>query len=273
MIYSPKFDFVAIRTPKSGSTTMAIYLLDSGLLNVHRDNISMPNLHKRFISETGDLVLDSLDPSQKIIEYENPYAYTPFHTTFTPFNLALLRKRRERIEQSSSNPVMSLMHSSHIRYSAAVGSKEIPENTPCYSTIRNPLDRWLSLLNITYSKREIETEGVNEISLRLLETMTEFRKKCNGELPKVEQFPQGVTSFLYYPQHFYFSDTATLWPLEKLHECMLEFIIPKGGRVRGNWNVRQHKSRDRNVVLSIETQRKVNEYFEKDLELWEASLL
>jgi hypothetical protein len=106
--------------------------------------------------------------------------------------------------------------------------------------------------------------------LRLLESMTAFKEQHKTGKAKPTELPDGVTTFLYNPQHFYLSKTPTLWPLERLHECMVDFIIPKGGRVRGDWEVRANITRDRSVELTPEVTQKINTYFEKDLTLWEA---
>lgn len=261
---------------------MAMYLLDSGLLNYHNDIVGLPKLHESFIAENGDINLESIDPNTKLVYHSNPKSYQdaifnhPISSSVEFIRSKTLRQAQiERTmtlrEGTGAKASNSLLYSNHIPYSKAVETNQIPEGTPCYSTIRNPVDRWLSLINITYGVEEIQSEGINDMSLRLIETMNTYRSSLTSEpAPPLLLLPEGINSFLFRYQSYYISENTTLWPLENLHEHITSFIESKGGRVRDKWWPRYNKTRDRDVQLSTEVEQKINEYFTSDVALWES---
>jgi hypothetical protein len=261
MIYSKKHNFVVIRTPKSGSVAVGLYLLDSGLLNRHRDIVSMPRLDPSFIREDGTIHLDSFVPGEPLNTYGNPVSDAEL--------VKRVISQTHQIDLSHSAICKrQLLHSDHTSHCNALERGLVAEDVPCFSAIRNPVDRWLSALNYTVSVEEITKYGVNDLSLSILEKMKSYRDQNSAE--ETVNPPVGISILLYFHQKRFFSKDATLWPLERLHECMVDFIEPLGGRVRGNWIGHVSKTRDRSTRLSAETELKIKEYFADDMALWES---
>ena len=164
----------------------------------------------------------------------------------------------------------------HATYSDLVNQKIIPEDAKCFSTIRNPIDRWVSALNAVYSLEDIEKEGLDNLTSRLLVSMEQVNAeiKNDGQKALTEYtlrnfLPDGLNQMLLTQQHWFVSNDATLWPTEDIARVLPEFILSKGGRVRANWTARVNETKDLQAALSSETIQRLEAFYAKDLSLWQ----
>lgn len=135
----------------------------------------------------------------------------------------------------------------HTKYrDAVIDSPEIKDYR-IYATIRNPLDRALSGA-VMFGRTN--KEGI----VNFIESVLSSR-------------------FLFsVPQHEYFEDNAILWPTEKLHEKITEFITTEGGSVRGRWQCRNNSSADYKNYLGVDLTQRILDFYSKDFELWEKAM-
>lgn len=166
----------------------------------------------------------------------------------------------------------------HASYAYLLKEEVIPVGTACFATIRNPIDRWVSMLNVTYSLEDIKTKGINALTEKALEGMGYIISTVGDERKALNDYfvfnplPEGVTQLYFHQQHHYFPDDATLWPTEQLDSLITAFIQERGGRVRANWQGRINQTKIGADVLSLENQQAVKTFYAKDLELWEAAI-
>ncbi|MDF1853644.1 MAG: hypothetical protein P1U85_22610 [Verrucomicrobiales bacterium] len=166
----------------------------------------------------------------------------------------------------------------HATYAYLTQEKVIPVGTACFATIRNPIDRWVSMLNVTYSLEDIKTKGINALTEKALEGMNYIISNVGADRKAINDYffthpsPEGVTQLYFHQQHHYVPDDATLWPTEQLDSLITAFIQEKGGRVRANWQGRINQTKVGADVLSLENQQAVKTFYAKDLELWEAAI-
>lgn len=272
MIYSRTHNFVAIRNPKCGSTTMTTYLLDSKLVNYKTDVVYAERTQNLNADEKGVVSLESLDTKNPSV-----LAITDIPRNITPTTMPSLAKitamRRRRsfylanpkaneldfLHSDLPNPLIksfdgrkvemaSRLMSVHATYDELVAAGVVPNTTPCYSTIRHPVERWVSQVNAYYTTSVIDI-GLNELSLSLLENTQD--------------------SVFNTPQSAFFSEAPTLWNIENLHEHISAFIEERGGRVRNKWVARQNLSGVGAENLTAEVGQKIFSRFEKDFVMWE----
>ena len=87
MIYSRTHNFVAIRNPKCGSTTMTTYLLDSKLVNYKTDVVYAERTQNLNADEKGVVSLESLDTKNPSV-----LAITDIPRNITPTTMPSLAK-------------------------------------------------------------------------------------------------------------------------------------------------------------------------------------
>ena len=164
----------------------------------------------------------------------------------------------------------------HATYSELVAQKVIPENAKCFSTIRNPIERWVSMVNVVYSAEDIEQEGIDSLTSKLLTSMEQVNAeiKDGGQRALIAYtldnfLPDGLNQMMLTQQHWFVSEDATLWPTEHIHRLVPEFIVSKGGRVRADWIARVNDTKRTPPAFSTETQQRLEAFYVKDLALWE----
>ena len=283
MLYSKKHEFVAVRIPKCGSTTLNTYLLDSKLFNYKTDILYTELDPKLYADESGTITLESLSPSQPNIMTKDKEPKANAHITPETFDLhsktyARVKFTQERRSYFLNNPNARSedwnllrttcpifrsgtadeiihripLHGCHSTYSHLVNSNIIPEGTECISTVREPIQRWLSLLNFSLHQEQIQKEGINDISLKLL-----------------DRIQNDIDNKVYESQCSYVSDSAIIWNIENLHDHASKFIYSKGGRVRARWAARANILYDRAAKLSPEVKTKLRDYYAEDFAAWE----
>lgn len=164
----------------------------------------------------------------------------------------------------------------HATYSDLVSQNIIPEDAKCFSTIRNPIARWVSAINAVYSLEDIEKEGLDNLTSRLLVSMEQVKAeiKDDGQRALTEYtlrnfLPNGLNQMLLTHQHWFVSNDATLWPTEDITRVLPEFILSKGGRVRADWTARVNETKALQPAFSSETLQRLEAFYATDLALWE----
>ena len=277
MIYSKAHNFVAIRNPKCGSTTMSAYLLDSNLINYKTDTLYLESSQTLYVDEDGMVSAAYLseEASTFLIKHEIPKESANLNEATAASFSRIAKKQEERsfylnnpratreeylkyAEERHGTKVLSIgtenlkdilpLKEVHVSYSELLTQKVIPEGTPCYSTIRHPVERWVSMLNAFYPM-EVHSIGVNEISLVMIDKMQEL----------------GFAR----PQHTFFSENPILWNLEDIHKHLSAFILERGGVTKAEWYGRKNLTGVKTNSLSSEITKKVKDIYEKDFISWE----
>ena len=143
---------------------------------------------------------------------------------------------------------LTLTKFSHTKYKTIEIDYPEIKNYECISGIRNPLERAVSAaLMIMQTDPPYNADEVNYTLNRLLGFKSTFTEH----------------------QHKFFREDAILWPTEKLHEKISEFISNKNGRIRGKWRCRQRNANSVLQQISNENKQKILDFYNKDYELWE----
>lgn len=208
MMVSLSNNFVVVRPAKTGSTSLLLYFLKSGLVDLKRDLYTVEN----------DLVDVGVNNQEKIINLflpENPY---------------------------------------HVTFSKLIEKNLITAETPCISTIRNPLCRFYS------AYYHIKSCGTDDL------TQNAFWDALKAKEPRM-----GVKA-LSMPQCDYFPDHAELFNTENLHEHVSKYILERGGKVDGRIEMRKNPNNKLDVFLAEltpERKQDILDTYAKDFELWE----
>lgn len=247
MIISYSNDFIFIRIPKCASTTCVVGLYDMGFVNEEEGDISTGieagtvnladgNNHKAF---------NEIDSGRKPINW--PYGDSP---TILP----LLDHNMVNANQHIMNANAHRQHIWHSPYSKFVESGLIEEGMPCVSTIRHPVDRWISITAYvgSFSKKENTTDP-----------NVSWERFKNEE----ETFDMWSNMFKL-PQHYYVSDDAQLWNVENVYDWLKRFAKEKGIVYNQPYHFKNNKKRQK-IPLTENRKQEIMDYFEKDFLLWE----
>lgn len=199
MIISYSNNFVVIRPPKTGSTSLLHYFLNSGLLNGKQDKHTMDG--------KGNV-----------------------HVTFEE----LLRK------------------------------KLVDNNTPCVSTVRNPLHR----LSSAYHYLKYMFIKTNFVYLAPVEyaNPNAYVDAIKAKKDVLGVIPIAMAQSEYFPEH------SELFNTENLHEHVSKYILERGGKVDGRIEMRKNPDNKLDVFLAELTpdrKQDILDTYAKDFELWE----
>ena len=213
MIISRKHEFVYIGIPKTGSTTCASYLADSGLLT-HDDIFGNKSAKKLIQFVQKSVPTDNVNFLFDSIFYNN-YRHAKYRN-------------------------------------AKIDYPEIA-NYKSYATIRNPIDRLVSAAVMVGSAG---SSNINEDDLII--------KRIEGFIGAGHIFGQKQCDFI--------DKDTTLWPTEHLKECIENFVLGLGGRVRSGWHCRNTNSGQYNHLLSKQLINKIESTYSEDFDLWEKAI-
>ena len=221
-------NFVFIRNPKASSTSALFYFLNSGLYDKSKDTVEVETPFSSWVEMEKHFKRHSKDYIEK--------AFLLFKNSHS---------------QNSVN-----VHSS---YEELVGKGLIKDNMPCYSVIRNPVDRLCSIY--CYEQKRSQALRVEKID----EALNEF---CYSACIKGEKIDPEYSKKL---QSSYFPDHAKLWNTENLHEYAVADITALGGKVDNRIHVRKtsQEPKDYKSLLSHEVVQMIELKYAQDFVLWE----
>jgi hypothetical protein len=242
MIYIKNLDTVFIRPAKTGSTTLALYVADSGLLNKNRDfrewdlgkamwmpdgSVDMSNYHR-----TPEVYLEGINiPDIKIQQM-------------------LLAKLLARMSVGLHST--SLLHGS---YADGVKAGKYTTSAKCIATARHPIDRFMSALHVTGNIGRAPFDSAKEdLNAYVAERLDRYR-----------------SPILFPDQHKYYNDVPTLWNTENIHDHATAYFATNGGVIRQRWHARRNVRRPAGIAdqLTNEIKQKILTRYEKDFLLWE----
>lgn len=228
MFISRSNNFVFIRIPKTGSTSALFYFLNSGLYEPSTDTVALEG---------------------------NFYSWKQMQECFVDYPEDYL----ERAAQIPSLGLVGVNRQVHASYSELVKHKKIDKQTPCYSVVRNPIDRLCSIY--FYTKKQKEVTG----SAAVNKDINEF---CYSACIAGEETDPSYAKQL---QCLYVPDHAKLWNIENLHEHAVTDITALGGRVDNRIHIRKTNPKpvDYQALLSPEVLQMIELKYAQDFVLWE----
>ena len=229
MLISLSNNFVFIRAPKTGSTSALFYFLNSGLYE------------------------DKID----LVALENPFtSWVQMKEHFEKYSESYIEKAKSITGPPKS---IAVQVDVHVSYKTLVGKEYIKAGMPCYSMIRNPIDRLCSIY--FYEQNIQKTLGYPPLNNDLNE-FCYLACFVGGDLKP---------TYAKLQQNTYFPDHAKLWNIENLHEHAVADITALGGKVGNRIHVRKtsQKPKDYKSLLSHEVIQMIELKYLKDFELWE----
>lgn len=221
-------NFVFIRNPKASSTSALFYFLNSGLY----------------------------DKSKDTVEVETPFSsWVEMEKHFNRHSKDYLEEALLLFKKSHSKNSVGV----HSSYEELVGGGWIKDNMPCYSVIRNPIDRLCSIYY--YEQKRRRALGVERID----EDLNGF---CHSACLKGEEIDPEYSKKL---QSSYFPEHAKLWNTENIHEHAVADITALGGKVDNKIHVRKTSPDpvDYQALLSHEVVQIIEMKYAQDFMLWE----
>lgn len=237
MIISYSNDFVFVRVPKCASTTCVVGLYDMGFVNESEGDMCSG------IEGSGD---DGPESGRKPINWPRGDSRV---TT------ALLDHNMVTAGQHINNPNVHRQHIWHSPYHKVVESGLVEEGMPCVSTIRHPVDRFVSIT--AYIGQFSKGENVE----------TDPNKAW-------DRFKSGDRVFALWddmfklPQNYFVSDDAQLWNVENTYDWLKRFALEKGFEYNQPYHFKNNK-KNQKLGLSDKRQQEILDWFEDDYLLWE----
>jgi hypothetical protein len=234
MIYIKNLDTVFIRPPKTGSTTLALYVADSGLLNKKHD-FRVWELGKAMWMDDG-----SVDMSNY---HSTPEVYAEANTTVS----------LPPVRPVPPNAPRPLLHGS---YAKGVEVGKYTTSAKCIATVRHPIDRFMSIIHVSASSKYPPFDPAKE-------ELNEY---------VAERLSSDAYPTLYFgDQHTFYNDAPILWNTENIHEHASAYFATNGGVIRQRWYARRNGRRLPGIAdqLTSEIKQKILTRYEKDFLLWE----
>ena len=237
MIYIKSLDTVFIRPPKTGSTAMAMYVADSGLLNAKYDFASW-EFDKDVWNQDGTV--------------DMAYYYNTEHLFES--GSALPQMIIEGVKKIVTSPLEVRRNLIHGTYAQGISGAKYSISAKCLSTIRHPIDRVLSVIHV-------DTSYVDTFN----PTTTEINSFIAGQLDAPRP------NLLFNDQYKSYNDAPTLWNIENIHEHATAYFATNGGVIRQRWYARRNGRKPPGIAdqLTSEIKQKILTRYEKDFLLWE----
>lgn len=235
MIYIKSLDTVFIRPPKTGSTTLALYVADSGLLNKNHDFREW---------ELGQAMWMD-DGSVDMSNYYGTPEVLPEPNRNTPIALPPVR----RLPPNAPRPLL------HGSYANGVEAGKYTTSAKCIATVRHPIDRLMSIIHVIASSKYPPFDPAKEdLNVYIAERLE------GHERPAI--FPDQYKSY---------NDAPILWNTENIHEHATAYFATNGGVIRQRWHARRNGRRLPGIAdqLTSEIKQKILTRYEKDFLLWE----
>lgn len=228
MFISRTNNFVFIRVPKTGSTSALFYFLNSGLYDSSKDTVALEG---------------------------NFYSWKQMEKCFVDHPKDYLEKAR----QAPFMDLVGINREVHSSYSELVKKGKIDKGMPCYSVVRNPIDRLCSIYFYTEKQKQVAGSALANGDIN------EF---CYSACIAGEETEPRYAKRL---QDSYVPDHAKLWNIENLHEHAVTDITALGGKVDNRIHVRKTNQNpvDYQALLSPEVLQMVELKYAQDFVLWE----
>ena len=242
MIYIKNLDTVFIRPAKTGSTTLALYVADSGLLNKNHDFREW-ELGKAMWMPDG-----SVDMSN----YHNMPRLFPASINIPDTRMQEnLRKKAIAAWAKANLAIPSLLHGS---YAEGVEAGKYTISAKCISTVRHPIDRFMSAIHMTHVDQIPFDSAKEDLNVYVSERLDRLQNPI--------QWPD---------QHKYYNDAPILWNTENIHDHATAYFATNGGVIRQRWHARRNERRPAGIAdqLTNEIKQKILTRYEKDFLLWE----
>jgi hypothetical protein len=243
MIISHSNNFVFTRAPKIGGVSLAMYLLQAGLVNGENDEYELEggfNTWQEF---------KAFSDSTNNLDYET-----------IPRNLY----HADSLEKVN------------VTFQSLVDSGKVAQDMPCIGVIRHPFD-WLSSLFYYANKRREMIEKQNIEKYGKPTKRDELAKEAWATPDSAHHFiisrgEEPLIQNILKPQTDYYPDHAQLFNFENLHEHACQFIAEKGGiapeekiEIRksdhdSSWYIENLSKKYKDRALKV---------YEKDMVAWE----
>jgi hypothetical protein len=242
MIICNSHNFTVIRAPKTGGTSLELYIIDSGLLDSTTDVYAL---------EGGFTTIEEFKA------YSDTHGELDFHQIDKEF-------RGVEYLADAQKP-----------FSKLVEEGKVASDMPCIGGIRHPLERLASLYYYANLRNEIANNNYIKAHGEPSPTY-EDQKKMFGE-PDASWdlvFRQAAKQLAFYltPQMDYYPDHAQLFNVENMNEHASQFILDKGGNVPAQPLSLRASGNDPSYYLNnlSEDRKQMSlEIYEKDLLAWE----
>ncbi len=246
MIISYSNNFVVLRLPKTGSTSLAFYFFKSGILDFDKDVYAI---------EGGHVDWQTFETYSK--EHGLDYVFLP-------------PEMRDAANLRSINRTFGDL--------CAKGA--VQPDMPCVASIREPLEWVASLFYYTKLRRDSMSEDpAAKIYLgdSHVPHSAGFKDENYGSPNDYwdyvkENWTDPVVVEHLKPQSDYFPEHAELFNIENIHEHASKFILDRGGKVEERIEMRKNNTDKLTsflAELSADRKQDILDTYAKDLGLWE----
>lgn len=243
MIISRSNNFVFTRAPKIGGVSLAMYLLQAGLVDGENDEYELEGEFNNWQE------FKAFSDANKNLDYEN-----------LPRNLY----NADSLEKVN------------VTFQYLVESGKVAQDMPCIGVIRNPFDWLSSLFYYANKRREIiekkNIEKYGEPTKRDKLTKEAWATPDSAHYFIINRGGEDLIKNILKPQTDYYPDHAELFNFENLHEHACQFISEKGGIVpeeRIEIRKSDHDSTWYIDNLSERYKQRALKVYEKDMIAWE----
>jgi|TARA_R110000796_G_scaffold251758_1_gene383897 hypothetical protein len=247
MIISYANNFVVLRLPKTGSTSLAFYFFKSGLLDFKKDLYTLEGNFSGWKNFEAYYKEHGLD-----------YSSLPPELHGAAIRLKLVNRSFDDLRAKGA----------------------IQPDMPCVASIRNPLEWVASLFYYTRLRRNLnasDPKAVISLGDAHIPHSVGFKDKNYGNPNDYwdyvkENWTTAVVVAHLKPQSDYFPEHAELFNVENIHEHASKFILDRGGRVEERIEMRKNsvdKLTSFLTELSPDRKQDILDTYAKDLVLWE----
>lgn len=260
MIISYKNNFIFIRIPKAGSTSASAMIYDSGVLDKDIDIC--------FTIDSGSF------SKKKGANIDTNGLKTDDNTGRAALNMAYNRKLVDEklLGNYFSTKDKAGTHLMHTTWSMLDKNNLIETDMICYSTIRHPVDRFISICYFVSAGIQ-EWPGVSKDD-KVGPTLKNNLNNAWDRFKNNENIFSSYHGLLSAPQYYFLNESPILWNIENLFDWIELFVNKYGGSVK-NYIWAKNQNRPKNFtdtkIITADRQKEIITHFEKDFLLWEKS--
>lgn len=267
MIISYSNDFVFIRIPKCASTTCVVALYDMGFVNESEGDICTgvegedPDSKEKY----------GHNSNRKNINWPRFYGHRQEHRgrgrrtrrnrdrVKSVVHLPLLDQNLVSLVGAATDTRAHRQHIFHSPYKKLVDVGLIDGDMPCVSTIRHPVDRFVSITAYL--------SGSEHIAKRMY---SDDPNEC------WDLYKNGYKAFGNYhdmfkvPQNYFVSEDAILFNVENTYDWLEKFAKERGYEYKKSPYFKNNKENQK-IPLTEDRQKEIMDWFEDDFLLWEKS--
>ncbi len=260
MIISNSHNFVFLRVPKVASTSVTTAIYDSDLVSLGKD--FCPGIEHEYFAKDDRSHKGRLAINGQLFANTARRNQTFSWESWWPW--------------PKSNP----MFFAHATYNQMVEMNLIKNDIPSFATIRNPVDRFLSVWSFLFhglrtmnpANQAVFDNAPPELAKLLNLDPNEFHDvffnlKIDGYLKKT---PLVFLDLFRKPQTYWGTKNTEYWPIESLNSSLNKLFEIKGVQT----HLVQHHKKDRNTskrtLLTPDRQINIINNFEVDYSLWES---